>query len=234
MADAGSAPAASDFEIDTEGQFNARRLLEAVTEMAESSAEPHWRAFTATCGEIAKLVASMGSVFHFAAADVRHNVGVMCKQFAKLHKEAEGDKSVQLTLPFIIDRELKAGTEKSDNRTYIAITFTARHLLWTLDFVEAILRRLTSEEASDKAKELVQIVRESYMETLRQYHGMIFATTITTACGMLPARDAFLGLIADGMAKGDLLATLVDANKRLATQKEAVWEVYRSRKIVKE
>lgn len=236
MADA-STSSATAFEIESKGKFSCDALLEHLKAM-EASVAPHvnWKPFTAVCAEMAKLVATMGSVFGFAASDVTHNVGVMCKryrEFAALADTADGEAGTD-TVEFALDREAKAGNAKQNDGRYIAVTFTARHLLWTLDFVHAILSKLTSDDAAIAAKELAEMTRDAYTETLRQYHGWILAGTISTACGMLPYKAKFLESLASGETADDVRSKLKDAVARMEICKEAVWELYRKRSIIKE
>jgi hypothetical protein len=233
---AASASSTTEFEIASTGKFSCDALLANLKAM-EGALEPNveWKPFTTVCAEMAKLVATMGSVFGFAASDVTHNVGVMCKrykEFAAL-SAAEGEPSSS-TIEFALEREAKAGNAKQNDGKYVAVTFTARHLLWTLDFVHAILSKLTTDDATIAAKELCEMTRDAYTETLRQYHGWMLAGTISTACGMLPYKKVFLETLASGETADDVKAKLKDAVARMGKCKEVVWELYRKRSIVKE
>lgn len=240
-----TAGADKEFEIGTEGEFDAKVLLAHLEDMSKETKDIHWRPFTLVCAEITKLVSSMGSVFHFAASDVQHNVGVMCNQYRAFNKEA-GEKpgepgsaeglgdGIRLTVDYAIAREARDKTFKQNDKKYIAITFTVRHLLWTLDFVHATLSRLMATDDAAKAKEMAQIVREAYADSLSQYHGFMLRQTMSAACAMLPYRAAFIKSIGSGRPTAETMETLTMATALIRTCKEAVWDLYRKRSIVPE
>jgi len=238
-------PPTGPFHVRTTGTFDAGALVGYLEEMTKEKKDIHWKAFTQVCSEMTLLVASMGSVFHFAAADVRHNVGVMCCHYMAFDEEAGGaplepgstedlDAGVRLTLDYTLAREARDGTMMQNDYGYIAITFTVRHLLWTLDFVHEILRRVVAEDGANRAKEMGQIVREAYNDSLRQYHGFLLRQTFSAACSMLPYRKTFEEGLAGGASPEESLVRMRRVTELVLECKEAVWELYRKRDIVPE
>jgi hypothetical protein len=234
--------------LNTVGSFSLNLCTDLFLSCSLSPSSVPVLPFLRACLEIKKIVSALGTILGFASIEITDKVGGVLIQYnaaiknrhisinkpsslsSSANATAEGKDSsgsihvledISLQSMLTSEISIKGGIEKQ--RSAARELF---RLLWTLDFITALINGL----ANDPTLTLKAAAVSAYASTLSPHHGKLVRMTVSAALMLLPDRHTFLKSIAGkegGEEKPEFVARLKDLTGSFAPVQESLWRFYR-------
>lgn len=143
--------------------------------------------FTKACCEVIKLMSGLGRVFEFAGNDMNEKLAIMGKRCKETASESQVPPE-EVTIQMMVEREIKAKTTHAGKKAQGASRTVVR-LLWFMDFIATLLKKL----AKEPKEPLNKILGATYEESLAPRHVWILKRMIRSGiASMVPEKKVFL------------------------------------------
>jgi len=161
------------------------------------------------CRELTKLTSLMGPALYFAAKDINSKLGIIEHHLALAQAQTSQTPHTSLGFPLrllmISEIERHAHINPTPETPTLCRTFA--RIVWFLQFVTALLAKLTDESAA--ALSLQQAASAAYEQALAPHHKPLVRATVRlallTAC---PSRAVFMERIERAATAAATVATL--------------------------